>query len=64
MHKVSGLESASIITRLFVIILTDYTLSFILTLVAGFGIERGTFGTQMLPHCIDSMEDSSKVLNK
>jgi hypothetical protein len=63
-HNVLGVESTSVITRLFVIILTDYILSFILTLVAEFGIERKTFGIQMLPHCLDVMEDNSKMLNK
>jgi len=48
----------------FVIILTNYTLTFVLKLVTGCGIERGIFGIKTLPHCLDNVEGSSKMLNK
>jgi hypothetical protein len=47
----------------FVIMLTNYILTFILTLVTGCGIEIVLFGIKTLPHCLDNAEGSPKMLN-
>jgi len=48
----------------FVIKLTNYTLTFVLMLVTGCGIERGIFGIKTLPHWLDNVEGSSMMLTK